>query len=74
MNVSATGDAEHLAMLPAKYRNLNADIEIFSRNVCAAGIRRRETGIGSAIPAEYRNNTLQYFDLLTPDCTVLYAC
>lgn len=29
LNVSATGDAGHITMLPAEYRNLNADIENF---------------------------------------------
>lgn len=40
MNVSMTGDAEYLTMLPAEYRNLNADIENF-RNRLLAEDRKR---------------------------------
>lgn len=147
MNVSATGDAGYLTMLPAEYRNLNADIEIFRNSLLAKDWKRTvifgagfngvamarqlhikslcafvdnyrngrtenhtklpvfslkdyigKYGIGDTrfvisvsdrgtakemyvqlaeegvkpeailtIPAEYRNNTSQYFDLLTPD-------
>lgn len=153
MNVSATGDAEHLTMLPAKYRNLNADIEIFRKRLLAEGWKRTvifgagfngvamarqlpvqslcafvdnyrygqienhtklpvfslkdyigKYGIGDTrfaisvsdrkiaeemyvqlaeegvkpeailtIPAEYRNNTSQYFDLLTPDSNEVFV-
>lgn len=40
MNVSVTGDAGYLTMLPAEYRNLNADIEIFRNNLLAEDWKR----------------------------------
>lgn len=147
LGVSATGNAGYITMLPAAYRNLGADIEIFRRNLLSGNCRRtvifgagfngvaiaRQIPVKSlfafidnyrfgqtephtklpivglkeyiqtygtedtkfvisvsdrsaagemcaqltdegvamesilVIPAEYRNNTSQYFDLLTPD-------
>lgn len=40
MNVSMTGDAQYLTMLPAEYRNLNADIENFRSRLLAEDRKR----------------------------------
>lgn len=46
LNVSATGDAGYLTMLPAEYRNLNADIENF-RTKLLSGNRKRTVIFGA---------------------------
>lgn len=40
LNVSATGDATHITMLPAENRNLNADIERFRKGLLTEGRKR----------------------------------
>lgn len=40
LNVSATGDATHMTMLPVEYRNLNADIERFRKGLLAEDRKR----------------------------------
>lgn len=40
MNVSATGDAGYITMIPARYRNLNADIENFRTKLLSEDRKR----------------------------------